>query len=299
MNISICTVIAVANQKGGCAKTTATVSLAAALASEGFKTLVIDMDPQANATDNLKNGLPNYYWTIYQFVAGKVDGRRITYRDVVLDRGPNLKLIPGSKHLSKIEKMMTLAEANKGAEVQYYLTQRIQEIDEDFDFILIDCPPGIGHIQRNALTAANYVIIPGYESFAVKGAIEMVDLIDNDIRKWNPGLYVLGFLITRFGNRILADGVPAYIRYRKLIIALKRHFNGKVLKSFIREDNKIEEACCNGQTIFEYKRYSNAAQDYEALAKEVIDIIRERTSGGTMATAETDNAHEEENHATA
>lgn len=268
-----CNIIAIANRKGGCAKTTAAVNLAAALAEEGKKTLIIDMDSQANATTWLRNGLKDNQYSVFEFLAGRVGGKKIWYQDTVIELGKNLKLIPGSNKLNEIEPMMAVAEKTKNTEVRYYLQQRIREIDEDFDYILIDCPPGLGYIMLNVLTATDYAIIPGFDAFAVKGAIEVIDLIDTQIRKRNPGLHVLGFLITRYGNRFLGNGLPAFFRYRNLSIALKRYFNGNVLKTFIREDNKLEEACCNGQTIFEYKRYSNAGQDYEALAKEIISII--------------------------
>jgi len=162
-----CNIIAIANRKGGCAKTTAAVNLAAALAEEGKKTLLIDMDSQANATTWLRNGLKDNQYSVFEFLAGRVGGKKIWYQDTVIELGKNLKLIPGSNKLNEIEPMMAVAEKMKNTEVRYYLQQRIREIDEDFDYILIDCPPGLGYIMLNVLTATDYAIIPGFDALRV------------------------------------------------------------------------------------------------------------------------------------
>jgi chromosome partitioning protein len=258
-------IIAIANRKGGCGKTTSCVNLAYALAEEGYKVLLIDLDPQANATSALAHGLKKYKLTVREFLAGKLDDKKISYKEVVLERGNTLKVLPAKDNLANMEDLFAVAKHTKGINPNVYLRQRIKQIDDKFDFILIDCPPGEGYLLKNALVAAHGVIIPGNPDIAaIEGGMKIMKIIDDEIRSQNPHLKMLGFLVVDYGSRFIID--------RFFLGHLERQFSGRILKTKIRHDKKVAEAYSQGMSLFEYKRYSNAAQDYEALAKEIIDI---------------------------
>jgi len=260
-------VIAICNGKGGAAKTTATVNLGYALADAGLKVLIIDLDHSACATKALLGKPINpHTYSVFEFIAGMADNRKITFQDVAIERWKNLTLIPSKERLEEIETIFTFA-ANKNprGDMRLYLRYRIKSIDEAFDIILLDCPSGNRYIPKNALIAANYVIIPGYDIQSIEGAVELKDKIDFEIREMNPSIRILGFLVTKYAGRFRRDG--------DFDSKLEKCIMFDVFKTRIREDRKIDEAYKHGKTILEYKRWSNAGMDYARLAGELMNKL--------------------------
>lgn len=258
-------VISVCNIKGGSAKTTTTVNLGFALAEEGMRTLIIDLDHQGNATTALMGLDYRPGFSTYEYLAGLVNGRRIIFDDVAIQRTEKLVLIPAKEALKKIEGDLTVAtRQNPKSDVRKYMLKRIFEIDESFDYIMLDCPAGGHYVPQNALVASDYVIIPGDDTQSIDEAVKLKDIIDYDIRDVNPTIKILGFLVTKYTGRFIKD--------KNFEHRLKTKIKDRIFKTRIRQDTKIQEAYDRGLSILEYRRWSNAGQDYVNLAKEVIDL---------------------------
>lgn len=259
------TVIGVVNQKGGVGKTTTTVNLGAALARKGNRVLLIDIDPQSNLTTHL--GLsPNHdeignveansgpEFTIYDVLKGQ---RKLL--DVVLKRSDNLDIVPSSLFLSA-------ADLELGGVIgrELILRKAVDGAKEHYDYILIDCPPALGLLSLNALAAVERVVVPVQSEYlALHGVRQLLDTIDQVRGIYNPSLKVGGVLICLHDSRkklarAVADTIKAY-------------FGELVFDSVIRENVALAEAPASGQTIFEYAPKSSGAEDYEALAQEIIN----------------------------
>lgn len=247
-------ILAIVNQKGGVGKTTTSVNLSAYLALRGKRTLLIDADPQGNATSGVgmeKKELTN---TIYDVLINNTD-----IKEVIVPSGrKNLSVCPANIDLvgAELELKDLLSREN-------ILKRALQSIDRQFDFILIDCPPSLGLITLNALTAANGVIVPiQSEYYALEGLTQLMDTIKLVKKHLNPGLDIFGVLVTMFDSRTqLSHQVTGEV---------KKYFGDKLFKAIVPRNVRLSEAPSYGLAINEYDSKSKGADAYEFLAKEVI-----------------------------
>lgn len=248
--------IAIANQKGGVAKTTTAVNLAAGLARKGRRTLLIDMDPQGNASFAVL-GIHNLKLTVYHLLI-----KDAAFHEVVQRTGqPLLDVLPSDINLAGAE-----VELISRVGGQTLLNTKLLEAGEDlvYDYILIDAPPSLGFLTINALAAADEVLIPVSTSvFALNGIAMLEDTIGQVRRSLNrPGLHIGGVLCTMFDNTNVA---------RDVVAATQEHFGDRVYKTVIPKNIKLEEAHSRVESIFTYAGDSKGAEAYRDLVEEVID----------------------------
>jgi len=248
-------IIAVANQKGGVGKTTTSVNLSACLAERGARVLLIDLDPQANATSGL--GLPTIDGhSIY----GPLIGISPMADKVVPTRWENLWMIPGDLDLAGAEIEVARAEDHLTRLRSAFVPFRY---DAPFDFILLDCPPSLGILMTNALAAADEILIPlQCEYFALEG-LSKIDHVISQIRDCgaNPELKICGILMTMFMRNNLATQVIAEVQ---------KHFGDVIFKTVIPRTVRLAEAPSHGKPIIEYEPTGLGATAYKALAEEFL-----------------------------
>lgn len=248
-------VIVIANQKGGCAKTTTVVNLAAAIAEKGFRVLVIDLDPQANASQWLGDASDGT--AAFRLLVKKDDPNALA----VESSCAGVDLIASSRDLVHIDKALAGEIASEGI-----LKRRLKSLARDrWDFVLIDTPPTLGLITLNALSAADELLIPvTTHVMTLSGVAQLIQTFQDVRELLNPGLNVLGLLPCRVDLRTR--------HAQEILSALTDRFGGKVLKSHIAESVRLAEAPSFSQSILSYKPKSKAAADYRALAAEVINL---------------------------
>jgi chromosome partitioning protein len=247
-------VIALANQKGGVGKTTTAINLAASLAVLEYKVLIIDADPQANATSGVGFDVRNVKTSIYECIVDELDPRKIILNTEI----KGLDLIPSHIDLVGAEiEMLNLPNREK------VLRHVIEKIRSDYDFILIDCSPSLGLITVNALTAADSVIIPVQcEYFALEGLGKLLNTIKIIQTKLHPDLEIEGFLLTMYDSRLnLSNQVQEEV---------KKHFQEMVFESVIQRNIKLSEAPSYGQPAILYDATSKGASSYMNLARELL-----------------------------
>ena len=247
-------IIALANQKGGVGKTTTAINLSAALAADGKRVLLVDCDPQANASSGLGVDIRELEGTIYECLVNGITPREAVIKTDV----ERLDLIPSHIDLVGAEiEMLNLPDREQ------LLKRVLQQVRSDYDYILIDCSPSLGLITVNALTAADSVIIPVQcEFFALEGIAKLLNTIKIIKSQLNPALSIMGFVLTMYDNRLKLSN--------QVLEEVKRHFGDLVFHSVIARNVRLSEAPSHGQTILDYEPKSKGAMAYRALAKEVM-----------------------------
>ncbi len=247
-------VISIANQKGGVGKTTSAINLAASLAVLEHKVLLIDADPQANATSGVGFDVKNVKTSIYECVVDDVDPRNI----ILHTNTPNFDLIPSHIDLVGAEiEMLNLPNREK------ILKQVIEKVRNDYDFILIDCSPSLGLITVNALTASDSIIIPVQcEYFALEGLGKLLNTIKIIQSRLNPDLQIEGFLLTMYDARLNLSN--------QVYDEVKRHFQDMVFDTVITRNIRLSEAPSYGVPVVAYDIASKGAQGYLNLARELL-----------------------------
>jgi len=260
-------VLAVANQKGGVGKTTTTVNLATALAACGKRVLIVDMDPQGNASTGLGVAAKARDHSIYQVLLDGMPLKEAVSRTLV----PGMDIIPSGVDLSGAE-----LELIDVARREYRLRDAMQAIRGTYDFVLIDCPPALGLLTLNALVAANAVLVPlQAEFYALEGLSHLMRTIDRVRRGLNEGLSLQGVVLTMFDRRNnLCEMVAADVR---------EYLGDRVYKTMIPRNVRVSEAPSHGKPVLLYDVRCAGAQAYIRLAREILQ--REQSLPGQAALA--------------
>ena len=251
-------IIAIANQKGGVGKTTTTVNLAAALGVLEKKVLLIDADPQANASSGLGIDVETLNLGTYQVLEHTISAKKAIQKTT----SPNVDIIPAHIDLVAIE--IELVDKEKR---EYMLQQAITELKNDYDYILIDCAPSLGLITLNSLVAADSVIIPiQCEYFALEGLGKLLNTIKSIQNIHNPNLDIEGLLLTMFDSRLRLSN--------QVVDEVRKHFSTMVFDTIIRRNTRLGEAPSYGESIIAYDATSKGAVNYLSLANELLQKNR-------------------------
>ncbi len=247
-------IIAIANQKGGVGKTTTSVNLAASLGVLEKKVLLIDADPQANASSGLGINVEEVEQGTYQVLEHTISATKA----ITGTNAPNVDIIPAHIDLVAIEIELVGKESR-----EYMLKTAIEGLKSSYDFILIDCAPSLGLLTLNALTAADSVIIPiQCEYFALEGLGKLLNTIKSVQRIHNPALDIEGMLLTMYDSRLRLSN--------QVVEEVQKHFSDMVFKTIIQRNVRLGEAPSYGESIINYDVSSKGATNYLNLAKEII-----------------------------
>lgn len=243
-------VISLLNHKGGVGKTTSAINIGAGLVEMGRKVLLIDLDPQANLTLSL--GIPRQAQTIYEALRGESELVPYTVKE-------GMDVIMSTLDLSGAE-MELINEAGR----EYILKELFAPIKEEYDYLIIDCPPSLGLLTLNALTSSDHVIIPLQTEFlALQGLAKIKQVIDKVKFRLNKDLEIAGVIATMYDARKVLN--------RDVVETIKKYFGSKVFETLIRDNVALAEAPAQRKDIFEYSKSSPGAKDYLALCRELIE----------------------------
>lgn len=252
-------IIAIANQKGGVGKTTTTVNLAAALGVLEKKVLLIDADPQANATSGLGIDVEQVSSGTYQLL----EHTKTAQETILETNSPNVDLIPSHIDLVAIE--IELVDKD---EREYMMKKAISDLKNSYDYILIDCAPSLGLLTLNALTAADAVMIPiQCEYFALEGLGKLLNTIKSIQKIHNPDLDIEGMLLTMYDSRLRLSN--------QVVEEVRKHFADMVFDTIIQRNVRLSEAPSYGESIIKYDASSKGAANYLNLANEVVKKNRQ------------------------
>ncbi|MFD2909537.1 ParA family protein [Flavobacterium ardleyense] len=247
-------IIAIANQKGGVGKTTTSINLAASLGVLEKKVLLIDADPQANASSGLGIDVESVEIGSYQVLEHSASAGEA----IVSCSAPNVFVIPAHIDLVAIE-IELVDKENR----EYMLKQALESIKDQYDYIIIDCAPSLGLLTLNALTAADSVVIPiQCEYFALEGLGKLLNTIKSVQKIHNPNLDIEGLLLTMYDSRLRLSN--------QVVEEVQKHFNDMVFDTIIQRNIKLSEAPSFGESIINYDATSKGATNYISLAEEII-----------------------------
>ena len=246
------TIISLLNHKGGVGKTTSAINIGAALVELKRKVLLIDLDPQANLTLSL--GIPRQRYTIYEAMRGESELVPFTVKE-------GFDVVISTLDLSGAE-MELINEAGR----EFILRELFEPIQDEYDFIIIDCPPSLGLLTLNALTSSHYVYIPLQTEFlALQGLAKIKQVIDKVRFRLNKKLQIGGVIATMYDSRKILN--------RDVVETIKKYFGEKVFDTLIRDNVALAEAPAQRKDIFEYSKNSYGAKDYLSLSKEILERI--------------------------
>ena len=247
-------IIAIANQKGGVGKTTTSVNLAACLGVLEKKVLLVDSDPQANASSGLGVNIDNIKFSTYQLLEHDCD----VLDAITSTSSPNVDIVPANIDLVAVEIELVDVENR-----EYMLKNALEQVTDKYDYILIDCAPSLGLLTLNALTAADSLIIPiQCEYFALEGLGKLLNTVKSVQKIHNNRLDIEGLLLTMYDSRLRLSN--------QVVEEVQNHFNDMVFKTIIQRNVKLGEAPSFGESIINYDVSSKGASNYLSLAKEIL-----------------------------
>lgn len=262
-------IISIFNQKGGVGKTTSAINLASYIAQMGYKVLLIDIDPQGNTTSGLGIEKDDLEYSMYDVIIenAKEENFEVVKDAIVNTIVENLYILPSRVELAGAEIEITYNEDR-----EKILKRAIKSIKNDYDYIFIDCPPSLGLLTINALTAADSVLIPiQCEFYALEGVGQLMNTINLVKKNLNPDLKIQGVIMSMFDGRTNLS--------IEVVEEVKKYFKGKVYTTIIPRNIKLAEAPSHGLPIMLYDKNSTGAKAYKELAEEFIELERDEQNG--------------------
>ncbi len=250
-------IISFANQKGGVGKTTSAVNIAASLGILGYKVLLVDLDPQGNATSGVGIVKKALKTTMFDVLTSDTSVEEAAIKT----RYDNLSVIPTNTTLARAE--FELADVEGG---EYIIKKKLEAAKKEYDYIIIDCPPSLGMLTVNALTASDGVVIPMQcEFFALEGLSQLMFTISRIKTHYNKDLNVTGILITMYNNRLILS--------MQVLNELRKHYADKLFETAISRNVKLSEAPSFGAPVYYHDKRSKGANEYMNIAKELAERI--------------------------